>query len=92
MKNIIILATTLFFTSGAFAGVSSYQERVDSWGKRNNSSSLSRGFIDDGETPTDDSTVPVGEGLLILSLLAGGYALVNRKKIKSGRFTSATKI
>jgi len=80
MKKIIILATTLFFTFGAFAGVSSYQERVDSWGK-SNKSSLSGGFIDGGgEDPTPDPTVPVGEGLLILSLLAGGYALINRKQ------------
>ena len=83
MKKIIILGATLFFTFGAFAGVSSYQERVDSWGKSNNNSSISKGFIDDGGSnqPTnDDPTVPVGEGLLILSLFAGGYALVNKKR------------
>ena len=83
MKKIIILGATLFFTFGAFAGTGSYQERVDSWGKSSNNSSISKGFIDDGgstEPTNDDPTVPVGEGLLILSLFAGGYALVNKKR------------
>ena len=83
MKKIIILGATLFFTFGAFAGTGSYQERVDSWGKSSNNSSISKGFIDDGgstEPTNDDLTVPIGEGILILSLLSGGYALVNKKR------------
>ena len=86
MKKIIILGATLFFTFGAFAGASSYQERVDSWGKSNNNSAISKGFIGDGggdTTPVGELSVgngPIGGGLFILSLLAGGYALVNKKR------------
>jgi len=84
MKKIIILTTALFFTFSAFAGTSSYQERVDSWGKSNNNSAISKGFIEDGDTsPVGEPSVgngPIGEGLFILSLFAGGYALVNKKR------------
>lgn len=41
--------------------------------------------IDDGETgdPLEDpEPTPIGEGILILSLLSGGYALVKRKSKK----------
>ena len=37
------------------------------------------GDDDDPDAPGEDDITPVGEGFLILSLLAGGYALVKRK-------------
>jgi len=46
-----------------------------------------QGFFDDTPTPGEgegpnapggDSEAPIGEGILILNLLAGGYALVKR--------------
>jgi len=81
MKKIMILTIGLFLAFSVFAGASSYRERVDSWTK---SSSSSRSIIDDsnnGTTPVgeDDLSVPIGDGLLIMTLLAGGYALVNAK-------------
>jgi len=81
MKKTIILTTALFFTFSAFAGVSSYQERVDSWLKGTNNSSVNRS-IGPGESPEGELSVgsPIGGGLFILSLFAGGYALVNRKR------------
>jgi len=32
----------------------------------------------------NDTQVPLGEGILILSLLTGGYALIKRRNIKNG--------
>jgi len=81
MKKIMILTAGLFFAFSAFAGASSYQERVDSWGK-SNSGSVSKS-IGDGDEPTPTPGVgegPIGSGLFILSLFAGGYALVNKKR------------
>lgn len=83
MKKIAILTIVTFFTFSAFAGVSSYQERVDNWLKKDSPSNS--GGIDDDDNPTDDPTVggkstPIGEGVFILSLFAGSYALINRER------------
>ena len=75
----MILTIGLFLAFSAFAGASSYKERTDSWTKSNNSGSVSR-TIGENEDPTEDPGVPVGGGLFILSLFAGGYALLNGKR------------
>jgi len=81
MKKIVILTVVLFFAFSAFAGASSLGARVENW--LQNSGPSNTGAIGDSEEADEPPTIgatPIGEGLLILSLLSTGYALVNKKR------------
>jgi len=41
------------------------------------------GTTGDGKTPAPGDDSPIGEGLVILSLLSGAYALVKKKNIRN---------
>jgi len=81
MKKIVILTIALFFAFTAFAKANSMGAQVENWLQKSGPSNTSA--IGDGQEPTTDSTIgatPIGEGLLILSLLSTGYAFVNKKR------------
>ena len=82
MKKITILTIALFLTTGVFAGGEGFRDRVDNWlkgGGEEESQSL-RGCIGETEEHSIESTVPVGEGVFMLSVLAAGYAAVCKKR------------
>jgi len=83
MKKIVILTVVLFFAFGAFAGASGFGASVENW--LQNSRPSNTGAIGDGEEADESNDpiigdTPIGEGLLIFSLLSAGYVFVNKKR------------
>ena len=78
MKKIIILAIAIVFATNTFAGRDTSRERVNDWLQNDRVQQQHRGAINDDEDTEDELGLPVGDGLLILSLLAIGYAAVSK--------------
>jgi hypothetical protein len=86
MKKTIFLAITLLLAISASAERKTIKDRTDNW--------LQREAIEETteETTTSDDLrigdapaaprVPVGEGLLVLSILAGSYTIFRKKIIR----------
>jgi len=79
MKKMIFLLIAMFVAFSVYAGTSTTRDRVDNWLKSGPSNSCIAPDEDPSNAPTVGDT-PVGEGLLILTLLASGYAFVNKKR------------
>ncbi|MDR0546054.1 MAG: hypothetical protein LBG77_00465 [Dysgonamonadaceae bacterium] len=85
MKHLIILSIAIFPASPTFAERSSFRDRSDNWLQNQSSETTSgdlRGnrFGDEIGNAQAEPGVPVGESILILAALTGGYALIKRKK------------
>jgi hypothetical protein len=81
MKKTIILATTLLLTLSANADRRSIKDRTENWLQRENAEETTgnlRGAIEEDEEAVGTLFVPVGEGLLVLVLLASAYCVQKR--------------
>jgi len=79
MKKITVLTVVLFFTFSGFAGATGIGARVENW--LQNSGPSNSSAIGEEDEPENPAITPIGEGLLILTMLSGGYVL-SRKKNK----------
>jgi hypothetical protein len=77
MKRIKFLAIATALIISANVSAESFRERADNWRQENRSSNDDIQRIG---TPTPDPTVPIGDGLIVLMCLAGGYAIMRRKE------------
>ncbi|MDR1682183.1 MAG: hypothetical protein LBS25_02180 [Candidatus Symbiothrix sp.] len=91
MKKTIILATAMLLAISASADRRTIKDRSENWLQREQGDSspshadeTSTGDLRIGAAP-NAPTVPVGEGLLVLSALVGAYA-VYKKQTKHSTF------
>ncbi|GHU74503.1 hypothetical protein FACS189413_19280 [Bacteroidia bacterium] len=82
MKKTIILTIAICSSGAIFAERNNIRDRTETWLQRENTAETSSGNLRIG-APTSDPTVPVGEGILVLTALAGLYGLNHRKNNRS---------
>ncbi|MDR1683204.1 MAG: hypothetical protein LBS25_07450 [Candidatus Symbiothrix sp.] len=89
MKKTIILAAAILLASTASADRSSFKDRTENWLQRENTDNKELQSLVTDETsssdlrigtPTPAPTVPVGSGLSLLLIIAGGYMLSIKSK------------
>ena len=85
MKRTILFAIAICITLGTSAERRTIKDRTDNWLQRENtevtSDETTSGDLRIGDAPAAP-TVPIGEGLLTLIVLAGAYA-VSKKRQKA---------
>ena len=91
MKKNLIIATIIFSltimssNSSSAQGIFSSDSETEASSESSGRDGIFRSKGEGGVEPGTDPSQPVGSGLLILSALAGGYALVRNRKSKTLR-------
>jgi hypothetical protein len=86
IKKIILLAVLALFISSSMQGQgiynSSKEKKVPPKGTTTNGGGIYRAPGDPDGGIGDDDTTPIGDGLLVLTLMAGGYFIAKSRKIR----------
>jgi hypothetical protein len=86
MKKIGIIIMCLFLVCQIKASdrntVNTMQGQTESWLKKSDNTSQTGNDRSNISAPTTDPVIPVGNGMFILMLLAGGYCIWKQKSLK----------